>query len=91
MNVEFDPEKDATNRKKHGVSLGYGSGVLNDPDVLILPTIREADEEERFKAIGKIDDNLWTAIHVYRGENVRFISVRRSNAGEQRAYDSDPG
>jgi uncharacterized DUF497 family protein len=34
---------------------------------------------------------LWTGIHVYRGDTVRFISVRRSNAGEQRAYQSDPG
>jgi uncharacterized protein len=44
-----------------------------------------------FKAIGRVDGDLWTAVHVYRGDVVRFISVRKSNSGEQRAYDSDPG
>lgn len=91
MDVEFDPDKDAGNLVKHGVSLRFGARVLDDVDVLIVPTVRADDEEERFKAIGEVDGDLWTAVHVYRGDNVRFISVRRSNAGEQRAYDSDPG
>lgn len=91
MDFEFDPDKDTANREKHGVSLGLGIRVFEDSDVLIVPTIRDVDEEERFKAIGMIEKRLWTAVHVYRGETVRFISVRRSNAGEQRAYDSDFG
>ena len=91
MNVEFDPDKDTANLQKHGVSLGFGVRVLNGGDVLIVPTIRVGDEEERFKAISEVGGDLWTAVHVYRGNNVRFISVRRSNAGEQRAYHSDPG
>lgn len=91
MDVEFDPDKDAVNLEKHGVSLRFGARVLDDVDVLIIPTVRADDEEERFKAIGGVDGDLWTAVHVYRGDNVRFISVRRSNGGEQRAYDSDPG
>ncbi len=91
MDVEFDPDKDAANLERHGVSLRFGARVLDDADVLVVPTIRAADEEERFKAIGEVDGDLWTAVHVYRGDNVRFISVRRSNVGEQRAYDSDPG
>ena len=73
------------------MSHGFGMRVLNGGDVLIIPTIRAGDEEGRFKAISEVDGDLWTAIHVYRGDNVRFTSVRRSNAGEQRAYDSDPG
>jgi hypothetical protein len=56
--------------------------------VLIVPTIREQDREERYKAIGLIGDKLWTAIHVYRGDVVRFLSVRRSNNSEQRSYHS---
>ncbi len=88
MKIEFDPEKDATNRSKHGVSLAFGRDVFDDPDVLIVPTIREADGEDRYKAIGKIGARLWTAVHLYRGEAVRFLSVRRSNENEQRAYDS---
>ena len=91
MDVEFDPDKDAANLTKHGVSLRFGARIFGDVDVLIVPTLRSDDEEERFKAIGRVQDEIRTAVQVYRGDNVRFISVRRSNAGEQRAYDSNPG
>ena len=64
--------------------------MFDDPQVAIVPTIRLGDEEERFKAIGLVQGKLWTAIHVWRGKVARMISVRRSNAGEQRDYDRDP-
>jgi uncharacterized DUF497 family protein len=91
MDAEFDPEEDVANFGKHGVPLAFGARVFDDGDVLIVPTIREVDEEERYKAIGLLDGAFWTAVHVYRGARVRLISVRRSNLGEQRAYDGDPG
>jgi uncharacterized DUF497 family protein len=91
MIVDYDPDKDEANRIKHGVPLVFGVRVFSDPDLAIVPTIRIGDEEERFKAIGMVDGRLWTAIHVWRGEVIRLISVRRSNAREQRDYDSDPG
>jgi uncharacterized DUF497 family protein len=91
MIVDFDPAKDEANRIKHGVPLAFGVRVFADPAVAIAPTIRLGDEEERFKATGMVDGKLYTAVHVWRGETVRMISVRRSNAGEQRDYDRDPG
>jgi uncharacterized DUF497 family protein len=91
MIVDFDPAKDEANRAKHGVPLAFGVRVLEDPLVVIQPTVRLGEEEERFKAIGQVDRKLWTAIHVWRGETVRMISVRRSNAGEQRDFDRNPG
>lgn len=91
MIVDYDPDKDAANRIKHGVPLAFGARVFEDVDVAIVPTVRIGDEEERFKAIGMVDGKLWTAIHVWRGDVVRLISVRRSNAREQRDYHRDPG
>jgi uncharacterized protein len=88
VKIEFDTEKDTANIARHGVALAVGVKIFDDQDVLIVPTIREEDREERYKAIGLIGDKLWTAIHVYRGDVVRFLSVRRSNTGEQRSYDS---
>jgi uncharacterized protein len=89
--VDYDPAKDRANRDKHGVPLAFGARVFDDPQLAILPTVRLGDEEERFKAVGMVGGKLWTAIHVWRGETVRMISVRRSNAGEQRDYDRDSG
>lgn len=89
MHIAFDPAKDAANIAKHGVSLGFGERIWADEAILIVPTIRIEDGEQRFRAIGMVDGRLWTAVHVYREGIVRMISVRRSNDGERRIYDSD--
>ena len=86
MSDRFDPDKDAINRDRHGLPLIFGDAVMADPDHLIVPTIRPEDGEERFKAVGLVDGKLYTAVFVWRGDLPRFISVRRSNAGEERSY-----
>ena len=91
MIFDFDPAKDEANRTKHGVPLLFGVRVFDDPAHVILPSLRPIDGEDRYKAVGMVDGRLWTAIHVWRGETARMISVRRSNSGEQRDYDRDPG
>jgi uncharacterized DUF497 family protein len=84
----FDPAKDAANREKHGLTLAFGDRIFEDGDHLIIPSIREIDGEERFKVVGIVADKLFTGIFVWRGDLPRFISVRRSNTGEERAYRS---
>lgn len=91
MEIEFDADKDEINRFKHRLPLAFGKRIFDDDNHVISPTIRLGDEEERYKAIGKVDGRLYTAIHVWRGDKARMISVRRSNAREQRDYDSNPG
>ena len=86
MIAEFDPAKDAANIAKHGVPLAFGTRVFDDPDHLVIAAIRPDDGEERYKVIGIVDGKLWTAVHVLRGKATRFVSVRRSNDGEERAY-----
>ena len=90
MRDRFDPAKDAINRDRHGLPLMFGDAVMADPQHLIIPSIRPQDGEERFKAVGLADGKLHTAVFTWRptadGDQPRFISVRRSNAGEERAY-----
>lgn len=86
MDIEFDTAKDAANRDKHGVSLAFGIEVFGDHDHLVLPSLRPIDGEDRFKVIGNVSGRLWTAVYVRRGAAIRFISVRKSNDGEQRLY-----
>ena len=88
MEDRFDPTKDAANREKHKLSLAFGDSLLEDDNHLILPSIREIDGEERFKVVGMVGAKLFTGIFVWRGDLPRFISVRRSNKGEERAYHS---
>lgn len=82
----FDPTKDASNRRKHKLSLAFGDRIFEDGDHLLVPSIREIDGEERFKVIGLVEGKLFTGVFVWRSDQPRFISVRRSNTGEERAY-----
>ena len=82
----FDPAKDAINREKHQLSLDFGDRIFEDDGHLIIPSIREIYGEERFKVVGVADGKLFTGVFVWRGNRPRFISVRRSNTGEERAY-----
>nr|WP_295738894.1 BrnT family toxin [uncultured Acidocella sp.] len=86
MTSRFDPAKDASNQAKHGLSLAFGDEIFGDDNHLIVSSIREIDGEERFKVIGFVAGKIYTAVFVWRGDLPRFISVRRSNAGEERAY-----
>ncbi len=88
MEDRFDPAKDAANREKHGLALAFGDDIFSDDNHLILPSIREIDGEERYKVIGTVEAKLFTGVFVRRGDTLRFISVRRSNPGEERAYRS---
>ena len=88
MRDRFDAAKDEANVAKHGVSLAFGNRVFEDRDHLILPSIRPVDGEERFKVIGLVEGRLFTAVFTWRGDLPRFIWVRRSNKGEERAYRS---
>lgn len=84
----FDPAKDALNREKHKLSLSFGNEIFKDEAHLVLPTIRQEDGEERYKVIGLVADKSYTGVFVWRDDQPRFISVRRSNKGEENAYKS---
>ena len=49
--VPFDPKKNETNLRRHGVSLTEGDGVLNDPLALTVEDT-SAEGERRFVTIG---------------------------------------
>lgn len=86
MAIDFDPAKDAINRAKHGLPLGFGARIFEDPNHLVLPSVRPVDGEDRYKVMGMVDGKLHTGVHVRRGAAIRFVSVRRSNDGEDRLY-----
>jgi uncharacterized DUF497 family protein len=70
------------------LSLAFGDRIFEDDNHLILPSIRPVDGEERFKVVGTVDEKLFTGVFVWRDDLPRFISVRRSNQSEERAYRS---
>ncbi|MDE2595252.1 MAG: BrnT family toxin [Sphingomonadales bacterium] len=91
MEFEFDPAKGEANRFKHGLHLALGVRVFDDPDHVVVASHRLIDGEDRFKAVGLVAGKLHTAVHVWRDDRIRLISVRRSNASEQGYYDRHTG
>jgi len=87
MGPRFDPNKDAANSLKHGLSLVEGEGVLNDP--LGLTIEDDASEgEPRWitvgaNAAGEVLVVVWTA----HEDGERLFSVRRATAKERRDYE----
>lgn len=82
----FDPRKDAINRAKHGLSLTFGDRIFEDPKHVLITSYRPLDGENRYKVIGVVEGKLHTGVFVWRSDMPRFISVRRSNNGEEKRY-----
>ena len=87
MSSSFDQTKDAANRKKHGISLSEGDGVLNDPLALTIEDYSSLGEQ-RFVSIGmNLFGNLRVVVYAFRGDDARIISVRKAEPKEIRAYE----
>lgn len=83
---EFDPEKSAKNKEKHGIDFIEAQSLWDDPDLLEVPA--KTEDEPRFLVIGRIGSKHWSAIVTYRNYNIRLISVRRSRIEEVKLYES---
>jgi uncharacterized DUF497 family protein len=87
MPSTFDPSKDAANRKKHGVSLAEGDGVLSDPLALTIED-SSSQGEQRFISVGmNLFGQLRVVVYALRDEEARIISVRKAEPKEIRAYE----
>lgn len=86
MTFEFDSEKSAANKLKHGIDFREAQALWDDLDYIEIPVTTV--DEPRFLVIGKISGKLWSGVITYRGEGVRIISVRRSRQQEADIYES---
>jgi hypothetical protein len=89
MQIEFewDEVKADSNLAKHGISFDDAIAVFADPAIVMVTTFREEDGEDRFKAIGRIGDLVFTVVYTERNDVKRLISARRANAKEEKRYD----
>jgi uncharacterized DUF497 family protein len=87
MAFEFDSEKSAANKAKHGIDFIEAQQIWNDADRLEIPA-RSLDEP-RYQVIGRIGEKTWSAFITYRNEKIRLISVRRARPEEEARYLAD--
>lgn len=86
MKFEYDPNKSATNKIKHGIDFETAQALWNDPYRVEIQAY--STNEPRIMAIGKIQNKHWSAIITYRSQTIRIISVRRSRKNEVKLYES---
>jgi uncharacterized DUF497 family protein len=88
MKFSWDPEKAATNVKKHGVSFEEASTVFRDA---LSATGFDPDHsvgERRFVTFGNSRHNrLLVVAHTEGGGSIRIISTRLLTRPERRIYE----
>lgn len=89
MQIEFDPDKDVSNRSKHGVSLALAS-ELDWEAALVWVDERFEYGEARMIALAPNTGILYYVAFVDRGEARRIISLRRANRREVKHYVESP-
>ena len=82
---EWDERKATINLRRHKISFQTARRVFDDLFALIEQDLSEEYGEDRFIAIGMIEDVLTTVVYTER-ERIRIISARRANSHEQRKY-----
>ncbi|MBI5941011.1 MAG: BrnT family toxin [Caulobacterales bacterium] len=87
---EWDSAKDATNRRKHGLSFETAVSVFLDP-LAVSECDRSNDLEDRWRTLGVVGNRVLLVVHGWRlhddgSETIRLISARYADGRERRRY-----
>ena len=85
MEVDFDPAKDASNIRDHGLSLRRAED-FDFSTMFIRVDDREDYGELRCRAIGWLDASLVVLVFTEAGESIRAISLRNATKQERQQY-----
>ncbi|AQR61355.1 hypothetical protein BZG35_06580 [Brevundimonas sp. LM2] len=85
--IAFDPEKDAANIAKHGVSLEAAARIGLD-DAVVVADVRRDYGEPRWIAYQQLDGRVHVLVFTLRDGATRPISLRKANDRERRLFES---
>ena len=91
IEFEWDPRKDRSNQKKHGVSFDEAATAFYDEEGLLLDDPDHSGNEDHFIILGISSAlSLLVVVHCYRGDNaiIRIISARKAIPAETVFYES---
>ena len=88
LEFEWDPEKEKSNIRKHGVSFREGATVFDDPLSWTFPDPDHSMDEERFLTIGLSSQGRTIVVsHTDRGIKTRIINARPATPHERKNYE----
>lgn len=77
MEFEWDPEKSAANKRRHGIDFKEAQNIWRSSKIVEAQALT-VEGEIRKATIGEIGNKLWVAIWTPRHGKSRFISVHRA-------------
>ncbi len=89
LRFEWDPDKAASNVRKHSVSFDEAATAFSDEGALVIDDPDNSEEEDRFILLGlSAKLRLLVVIHCYREQDeiIRIISARKASRTESRQY-----
>jgi uncharacterized protein len=87
---EWDPDKAASNQRKHGVSFHEAATVFGDPLSVTYYDPEHSHAEHRYLTVGTSQrGRLLIVAHTDRGDHVRIISARKLTRRERKTYEQD--
>jgi len=72
---DWNPDKDAENQRKHGVSFIRAQHAFADRQRVIARDITHSQTEERFYCFGEVDGGVLTVRFTYRAPVIRIIGA----------------
>jgi hypothetical protein len=87
---EWDPAKDASNRRKHGISFEAALSVFADPLARIFPDEDHSEPEEREIIVGSSSvGRLLVVSFISKRASIRLLSARLATRHERKDYEED--
>ncbi len=83
--IVYDDDKNQRNIRERGLPFDK----MNDfdwDDALVALDDRYDYGEDRYQAVGFIENRLFVVVFTLRGDDIRVISLRKANKREQKRY-----
>jgi uncharacterized protein len=83
---EWDPDKNISNIRKHGLSFEEAASIFDGP---VLSGPDDSTGEAREKSFGLLGGTVVACvIHTERNGKIRIISARKATANERKHFDA---
>ena len=105
MSIEFewDEPKRLSNLQKHGIDFVRACQIFDgytvefednrydyeDTGFEVASKPRDVRGEDRYIAVGKMNEQILTVVYTYRRDKIRLISARQATRYERKLYYSD--
>ena len=73
--LEWDENKDAENREKHGVAFSLAQYASADPHRVIAEDLAHSEGEQRYFCFGKVEGGILTVRFTCRGGVIRIYGA----------------